>query len=90
MQEIRYHDKSFLDIFADKTGKSIEELKEEFGFKPETINAEMEKRMDKRLAEVKAEHGEPVQVVRRKVGRNEPCPCGSGTKFKKCCIHKAQ
>jgi uncharacterized protein len=19
------------------------------------------------------------------VGRNEPCPCGSGTKYKKCC-----
>lgn len=22
---------------------------------------------------------------RRKVGRNEPCPCGSGKKYKKCC-----
>lgn len=21
----------------------------------------------------------------RKVGRNEPCPCGSGKKYKKCC-----
>ncbi len=21
----------------------------------------------------------------RSVGRNDPCPCGSGTKFKKCC-----
>ena len=21
-----------------------------------------------------------------KVGRNEPCPCGSGKKYKKCCI----
>jgi uncharacterized protein YecA (UPF0149 family) len=20
-----------------------------------------------------------------KVGRNEPCPCGSGRKYKKCC-----
>ena len=25
----------------------------------------------------------PRQVV--KVGRNEPCPCGSGRKYKKCC-----
>ncbi len=25
------------------------------------------------------------QIVRGKVGRNEPCPCGSGNKFKKCC-----
>jgi len=23
---------------------------------------------------------------RAKVGRNDPCPCGSGNKFKKCCI----
>ncbi len=23
-----------------------------------------------------------------KVGRNDPCPCGSGRKFKKCCIFK--
>lgn len=22
------------------------------------------------------------------IGRNEPCPCGSGLKFKKCCIDK--
>jgi uncharacterized protein len=29
----------------------------------------------------------PETFVRpeRKVGRNEPCPCGSGKKFKKCC-----
>jgi preprotein translocase subunit SecA len=24
----------------------------------------------------------------KKVGRNDPCPCGSGKKFKKCCLHK--
>jgi len=24
----------------------------------------------------------------RKVGRNEPCPCGSGKKYKKCCLGK--
>jgi len=23
-----------------------------------------------------------------KIGRNEPCPCGSGKKYKKCCIKK--
>lgn len=29
----------------------------------------------------------PKQVIREtpKVGRNEPCPCGSGKKYKKCC-----
>ena len=25
----------------------------------------------------------------RKVGRNDPCPCGSGRKYKRCCLDKA-
>jgi hypothetical protein len=24
---------------------------------------------------------------KRKIGRNEPCPCGSGKKYKKCCLN---
>jgi SWIM/SEC-C metal-binding protein len=24
-------------------------------------------------------------IAERKPGRNEPCPCGSGKKYKKCC-----
>jgi hypothetical protein len=27
----------------------------------------------------------PLRKAQIKVGRNEPCPCGSGKKFKKCC-----
>jgi SEC-C motif-containing protein len=27
----------------------------------------------------------PVRRAEPKVGRNDPCPCGSGKKFKKCC-----
>lgn len=27
-------------------------------------------------------------VTREKIGRNEPCPCGSGKKYKKCCGRK--
>jgi hypothetical protein len=32
----------------------------------------------------------PDTIVReeRKVGRNDPCPCGSGKKYKKCCMRK--
>jgi SWIM/SEC-C metal-binding protein len=26
-----------------------------------------------------------TKVAEKKVGRNEPCPCGSGKKYKKCC-----
>lgn len=34
--------------------------------------------------------GEPVMSIGRvtKTGRNEPCPCGSGKKYKKCCMEK--
>ncbi len=28
---------------------------------------------------------EPVKKSEKKVGRNDPCPCGSGRKYKKCC-----
>jgi preprotein translocase subunit SecA len=28
------------------------------------------------------------QVKLKKVGRNDPCPCGSGKKYKKCCMGK--
>jgi hypothetical protein len=27
--------------------------------------------------------------MNEKIGRNDPCPCGSGKKYKKCCISKA-
>ncbi len=26
-----------------------------------------------------------TMIAEKKVGRNEPCPCGSGKKYKKCC-----
>ena len=29
-----------------------------------------------------------IKPKKHKTGRNEPCPCGSGEKFKKCCILK--
>jgi uncharacterized protein YecA (UPF0149 family) len=27
-------------------------------------------------------------IVSKKVGRNDPCPCGSGKKYKKCCLKR--
>ena len=31
---------------------------------------------------------QPVRKSEKKVGPNDPCPCGSGKKYKKCCMHK--
>ncbi len=36
-------------------------------------------------AEVKKQ---PVRNAAKKVGPNDPCPCGSGLKYKKCCMQK--
>lgn len=38
----------------------------------------------------RSSHARPSQTPARaapQVGRNEPCPCGSGKKFKHCCLH---
>jgi preprotein translocase subunit SecA len=32
---------------------------------------------------------EPIRNRAEKIGRNEPCPCGSGKKYKVCCMRKA-
>lgn len=30
---------------------------------------------------------QPARRQEPKVGRNDPCPCGSGKKYKRCCLH---
>jgi preprotein translocase subunit SecA len=32
---------------------------------------------------------EPFRNRAEKIGRNDPCPCGSGKKYKQCCMKKA-
>ncbi len=36
----------------------------------------------------KAVKKQPVRNAAKKVGPNDPCPCGSGKKYKKCCMQK--
>jgi hypothetical protein len=31
--------------------------------------------------------GKPIVRPGSKIGRNDPCPCGSGLKYKKCCMN---
>ncbi len=33
---------------------------------------------------------EPIRNSEAKVGRNDPCPCGSGKKYKQCCLKSGQ
>ncbi len=32
---------------------------------------------------------EPIRNRGEKIGRNDPCPCGSGKKYKNCCMRHA-
>jgi len=32
---------------------------------------------------------EPSELGANTIGRNDPCPCGSGTKYKRCCGRRA-
>lgn len=43
--------------------------------------------MDARASELESAGGQMLH--RTKIGRNAPCPCGSGLKLKKCCLGKA-
>ena len=66
-----------------QTGKiySPEQMKEiEESIKEGAIEKDRFKEM--KLAPTQEQlHRDPPRV-----GRNEPCPCGSGKKFKKCCL----
>jgi len=40
---------------------------------------------EEKRKEIRRKFHEDHRAVRTKVGRNDPCPCGSGKKYKKCC-----
>jgi hypothetical protein len=63
-------------------GDTIAELSHWACFKPEKPRDESEWNPP-------ASFGLPHREPRRDVGRNDPCPCGSGKKFKKCCLNAA-
>lgn len=60
-------------------GDTIEELSRWDAFKTQTENNDAPEWEPGSLAM-------PVRDPLRNVGRNDPCPCGSGKKFKKCCL----
>ncbi len=63
---------------GDDDGLEDFDLSELFG-SPESIEGEVEEFFQM------AEKQETLVRELPKVGRNDPCPCGSGKKFKKCC-----
>jgi hypothetical protein len=43
---------------------------------------------DDLLAQAEQKRTELTDIPLEKIGRNEPCPCGSGKKYKHCCLEK--
>jgi len=43
---------------------------------------------DDLLSQAERKRAELTDVPSEKIGRNEPCPCGSGKKYKHCCLGK--
>jgi len=85
---VEYKKEAF-DMFADMISRISTEVLKRL-FKIQVQKRETIKKEPVRQARLNYNRGEglsTVQTVRRskKVGRNEPCPCGSGKKFKKCC-----
>lgn len=49
-------------------------------------NASNEKEYNKKISMMEKEWDKPAK--KKKIGRNDPCPCGSGKKYKYCCLNK--
>ncbi len=62
---------------------------------PEDVVSHEKEQLKDRLQNAQASHGDEVSTAEsqkrdrtadgKKVGRNDPCPCGSGKKYKNCC-----
>lgn len=65
-------------------------LWENNGYTPQEIFEELEKPNLRLLPDKPFDFGNSVKTVvkKEKIGRNDPCPCGSGKKYKKCCLGK--
>jgi|SRR6185369_7946672 len=49
----------------------------------------VKKELQKNYATIQFGKVKTIRHSQTHVGRNDQCPCGSGKKFKNCCIHKA-
>ena len=64
-------------------GGNPEEIAQTLGMTPEQLVA-----LSESFAQQTYQQSLLGEAAKRKIGRNEPCPCGSGKKYKKCCLRK--
>jgi preprotein translocase subunit SecA len=82
---VRAYQKEGYDMFREMID-SIKEDTVKYLYRVQVEQAPVRERVARPM---EASHGEkenkPIKKEGKKVGRNDPCPCGSGKKYKKCC-----
>jgi SWIM/SEC-C metal-binding protein len=72
-----------VNVQTEERLEEVASIFEENGWKY-TIDLEPDKPEDITDLEILL-NPQKSKIAEKKVGRNEPCPCGSGKKYKKCC-----
>ena len=72
-----------VDVFYDG---DLEDIEIKLGLR-EKRSKPREKNIFQKILEME-ELMQPIISTEPKIKRNEPCPCGSGKKYKKCCLNK--
>ena len=74
---------AIVTVKTKKRSEEVAKIFEENGWKY-TIKLDNDKPEDITDLELLLNWPKPMEAE-TKVGRNDPCPCGSGKKYKKCC-----
>jgi len=76
---------TMLHLIKEHTLRNLCHLKLNVVREEQFQHEETTKKLQYSSKEGEASVKKPVRRDQPKVGRNDPCPCGSGNKFKKCC-----
>jgi preprotein translocase subunit SecA len=88
--KIKYETIRFLSHIEIASGQDMERLEKQRRNEQSNLEYQHKQSPDAGLADDKpsdsrAQTRQPIQRLEAKVGRNDPCPCQSGKKYKQCC-----
>jgi SWIM/SEC-C metal-binding protein len=72
-----------VSVQTEERAKEVEAIFKENGWK---YRIELEPDSSEDITDLEILlHPQKTRIAEKKVGRNEPCQCGSGKKYKRCC-----
>jgi preprotein translocase subunit SecA len=89
---LRIYKKEGFDMFHDLMERIKEEVLEILFKIQISTSSQVDEMKKKEQEELTFSHSDgssikqPVKRSSKKIKRNDPCPCGSGKKYKKCCM----